>query len=258
MKFTNINDLVRDICIVNLNVSVESNYLRVARAVASAVDQVGLSVMPVVKSEVVTVNSNLIAYLPPDVVTVLKVGMITSNGKMLILVKDPFLRREVYNEMTEDVPEYCDCEQPPSGVTEVPANTQIQNVFLNSFWNGQFYGELYAANNAMDDAGGWRFNRSSNILEMASGTLVEAGVKVLVEYKGMGDDSAYQLIPLPAKQCVVFYALYNLFSTSDPSRAAFFMQEFKRHLSQMKRDLEPFDPIAFSNALMRGQKSTIK
>lgn len=262
MKFITIDDIVRDICIVNLDNNM-GMYARVLRAVRTAVDQVNLTYLPVVKSELVEVDTNLIAPLPQDVITVLKVGMITSTGRLTRLIQDPRIRREQYNTMTEDLPEFCDCEQPPTGVIEVPTFTPYQvsagvfasSVFFNVSWNGTFYGELYAANNGMDSEGGWRYNEASNVLEMASGTLVEAGVKVLVEYKSASE--SYQLIPKVARTTITMYALYLIFST-DPGRSSFYMNEFRRHARQMKHDLAPFDLLAVTNAVLRGQKATVK
>ena len=88
MKFITIDDIVRDICIVNLDNNM-GMYARVLRAVRTAVDQVNLTYLPVVKSELVEVDTNLIAPLPQDVITVLKVGMITSTGRLTRLIQDP-------------------------------------------------------------------------------------------------------------------------------------------------------------------------
>lgn len=257
MKFTTIDSIVRDICSVQLNTSPEGGaYMRVLRAVRSAVEQVNLTYLPVVKSVLTTVDSNLIAALPQDVITILKVGMITTNGTLTQLIQNPKIRKEVYVEMTEDLPEFCDCEQPPTGVIEVTASSTPSTTFHNVLWPGQFYGELYASNNAMDREGGWRYNEASNVLEMSSGSLVEAGVKVLVEYKGSGDEQ-YQVIPSVAQTTIEFFALYKIFS-NDPGRSSYFMGEFRRNAAQMKRDLAPFDQLAVTNAFMRGQKATVK
>ena len=86
MKFITIDDIVRDICIVNLDNNM-GMYARVLRAVRTAVDQVNLTYLPVVKSELVEVDTNLIAPLPQDVITVLKVGMITSTGRLTRLIQ---------------------------------------------------------------------------------------------------------------------------------------------------------------------------
>lgn len=257
MKFTTIDNIIRDLCAVQLNTAAEGQtYLRVLRAVRSAVEQVNLTYLPVVKSVLVDVDTNLIAALPQDVITILKVGMITTNGKLTQLIQNPHIRREVYVDMTEDVPEYCDCEQPPSGVVEVTQDTPLAGIFHNVMWPTRFYGELYASTNAMDQDGGWRYNEASNVLEMASGSLVQPGVKVLVEYKGSGDEQ-YQFIPTAAQTTIEFFALYKLF-TNDPGRSSFYMNEFRRNAAQMKRDLAPFDLLAVTNAFLRGQKATVK
>lgn len=257
MKFTTIDNIVRDLCAVQLNVPAESgHYLRVLRAVRSAVEQVNLTYLPTVKSVLTEVNTQLVAPLPQDVVTVLKVGMITSNGKLTQLIQNPKIRREVYNDMTEDGPEFCDCEQPPSGVIEVSTSSTPVSTFRSVLWPGQFYGELYASSNAMDQEGGWRWNEGSNVLEMATGSLVKAGVKILVEYKGSGDEQ-YQVIPSAAQTTIEFFALYKLFS-NDPGRSSYFMNEFRRNATQLKHDLAPFDLLAVTNAFLRGQKATVK
>jgi len=256
MKFTSLDEIVRNLCAVQLNDPGNSQYLRAARAVRSAINEVNLTFLPNVKSELLDVDSSLVVPLPPDVISITKVGMLTRNGKIITLIQDPQLRVAQLNQYLADYNEYCECEEPPPSITTLPPTAQAYEIYHNCLWWGGFYGELYAAGNGMDHEGGWRHNIESGVLEMATGTLVQAGVKVLVEYKSLGDDN-YKMVPITAAETIEAFALYKLFSNK-PNLSAFYMQEFRRHAAELKRKTKPFDTLGVLNAFMRGQKATVK
>ena len=256
MKYTTLDNIVRDICAVQLEDPANKQYLRVARAVKAGIDVVHMTYLPAIQTKLLDVADNLTVQLPPDLVSVIKVGLLTDDGKIVSLIQDPQLRRVEYNNFVSDGPLYCECEVPPPSATVVPDAAEPSDIFHNCWWWNFFYGELYAAGNGMDHEGGWRYNSEYNVLEMATGTLVQAGVKVLVEYKSMGDEG-YTMIPAVASETIQQYALYKLFQNI-PGKANYHMQEFRRLGRELKIWQQPFDTLGVVNAFMRGQKGTVK
>lgn len=253
MRLTSLDNIVRDICIVNLQNSSLSQYMRVARAVRSALMQVNLHFLPSVSSKLVEVGDNFTATLPHDAVVVTKVGVFCEDGTIVTLMSDPSLRSVQY-EKAQELPLYCECEQPPESVV-TPIDTTGLLAFYNVQWGNWRYGELYGRSNAATHAITWRHNKDFGVLEFSS-TWIEPGFKVLVEYKTDGT-GGYTIIPVEAQPAIKAYALYELFQLQ-PNKADFYMREFRRLADQMKRLHANTDWLAITNALLSGQRSSPK
>jgi hypothetical protein len=253
MRFVTLDFIVRNICAVQLQDASFSQYPRVARAVRSAVIQAQMNFVPAMKSQLIEVDDNYIAQLPPDADTVTKVGLLTKSGRIVTLIRDNGLRRDQL-ERLEDEPEYCECEQAPDVALEVPLTSTPANVFHNVTWNAYRYGEMYSVPTLLDYVGTWRHNEQVGVLEMGAGTLVQTGIKILVEYKALGDVT---MIPMEAQEAIEAFAMYKLDFNRAPGKAQFSMNEFRRHAAMLKRQYAAYDGISLLNAFMRGQKSTI-
>lgn len=256
MRFTSLDEIVRDIISVQLGSEGTNQYLRVSRAVKAGINEVQLTFLPSIQSSLLEVGTNLIVNLPPDHITITKVGILTSDGKIVTLIQNSHLRRVEYDKLINDIPEYCECEVPPPSAVDIPITSEACNIFHNCLWWNSRYGELYAAGNGMDFEGGWRYNMDAGVIEMASGTLVQPGVKVLVEYKSL-DNEQYTMVPIVAKETIEAFAMYKLF-LNRPQLSAYYMQEFRRMAAELKRKVKPFDTLGVLNAFMRGQKGTVK
>ena len=253
MRVVTLDFIVRNICAVQLQDATFSQYPRVARAVRSAVIQTQLNFIPAMKSLLIEVDGNLIAVLPPDADVVTKVGMLTKSGRIATLTRDNNLRRDQLERLLDE-PEYCECEQAPDAAISVPGDASPSDVFHNVYWGANRYGELYSVPTTLDYVGTWRHNEQVGVIEMGSGTLVQPDVKILVEYKALGDVT---MIPLEAQEAIEAFAMYKLDFNRAPGKAQFSMGEFRRHAAVLKAKYGAYDPLSLLNAFMRGQKSTI-
>lgn len=256
MRFITLDYIVRDICIIQLQDSACTQYMRVARGVRQALIQVQMNFMPALKSVQVQVDENYICQLPSDVSIITKVGILRANGKMSILLENRMLR-QVQQMIAADEPLYCECEVPPEDTAIVPVDAESCNVFHNCTWGNGFYGELYAAHGGIDYDGSWRHNIEAGVLEMGAGYLIEPDVTVLVEYKTLGSDT-YQIIPIEAQGAIAAYAMYTLNLQREPGKAQFFMNEFRRLARVLKSRYVPARPLELLNSFMYSRKSTIK
>lgn len=251
MRLTSLDNIVRDICIVTLQNPSLSQYMRVARAVRKAVMQTNLFYTAAVRSKLVTVSDNYTAALPPDCVVVTKVGVLCSDGTLMLLMNDSNLRAVMYSE-SQVVPEYCECDEAPAAATVAPVACQY-DTFYNCQWGANQYGELYGASNGNYPSLCWRHNLDFGVLEFSTGWL-ESGWKVLVEYKtdGAGD---YEDIKIEAAPAIEAYALYELFKLNS-NVARGHMEEFRRLGRMLKQLHAQADPSALTDALLRGQRSS--
>lgn len=253
MKLTSLDNIVRDICIVTLQNASLSQYMRVARAVRKAIMQANLYYEACVRSKLVTIGDNYTATLPPDCVVVTKVGVLCSDGTLLVLTNDSNLRSVAYEE-SQVVPEYCECEDPPTTVTSASPACEY-DTFYNCQWGANAYGELYGVSNANYPTLCWRHNLDFGVLEFSTGWL-ESGWKILVEYKtdGSGDHESIKIEAVPT---IDAYALYELFK-GRPDIARAHMEEFRRQGRMLKQLHAQTDVSALTDALLRGQRSSPK
>lgn len=254
MRYVTLDYVVRNICAVQLQDASYSQYVRVARAVRSGVEQASLHLIPAIKSAFVTVDENFIGVLPHDATLVTKVGVPATNGKIITILRDRKLRRDKLVEFLDE-PEYCECDVPPDEAVNVPSGAVSQNIFHNVFWPGnRFYGELYSVPTTIDYGGSWNYNMDSGVLEFGAGQYIDVGCKVLVEYKAAGECN---MIPIEAQETIEAYALYKLNFHIAPGKAQFSMGEFKRQARMLKSLYGGDSAQALLNSLMLGQKSTV-
>lgn len=252
MRFTSLDHIVRDICIVQLGDEGLRQYMRVARAVGTALMQTNLHFLPDVRSLFIELDENYIAQLPPDALVVTKVGVLGSDMKMRALLNDSNLRSVEYRNSTEEVL-YCECEEAPVQVTEPPTDPSSWSVFYNCLWGSGQYGEVYAQPSGLTGNTTWRHNTAAGVLEFSS-AWVQPGYKVLVEYKSNGQGAE---IPVEAVPTIRAYALYELFQLQ-PGRSSYYMEEFRRQARMLKALHLNIGPREIANALLNGQYSTPK
>lgn len=238
MNTITLDTIIRNACAAGGDVSA-NHYGTVARFARMAISQLGLYLPQSTKAELFTVPENYLLPLPASVVQVLRVGVIDSDGRVVLLWQNDRLRKwlDVNGKLT---PEDCDCDTTTTqSIDAVNASPEIIN---NFFFTPVDYGELYGYMPDRYPWGSWRHDVATGTLELASGLIMAAGDTIVVEYVQAAGAELMHNIPIEAEN-VLFHKTISLWlSITKPSIAGFHFQQFRREWGQMKRFMNRRSP----------------
>lgn len=216
MRWVTLDKITKDVC-VSLGDTDFRQYARIIRCAALAVDEVFRNAIPIMKSEIFEVPSNLVITLPPNAGIVTKVGVITGAGRIEILYYDSSIRREKANKLAECAPEDI-----------VPDVT-----FYNLNWGNAYYGEYYAYRDDPAKAGTYRYNLENGTIELGSQGFVTVGAEIVVEYKDESDEK-YRMIPTEATTVIMQRTFFHYKTASKPGEAELHFRQFQREFARLK------------------------
>lgn len=228
MKFLTFDSVARQLC-AQMGDPTGKKLLIVSRTLKSVLDQLDLHVFPHVKSGRFTVQSNLTIDLPSDVAKVLKVGTLLSDGTLRILGLEENLIAPIEESACECAA--VDNSADTSTVTTCPACT------FHGCWfpNGQF-GELYGYRTPQFINGKWRPDYGNNRVILSSGTDVEAGSTLIMEYKPDTDaDNRMIQIPKDAYTMLMYRVFQLIDSYGNPGKAQTYARMFKIEYDTFKQ-----------------------
>jgi hypothetical protein len=231
MNTTTLDNIIRNICAVRGDMPA-ANYAQVARIARMAVSQIGLHLPQASKAEVFTVPDNYLLPLPNTVKEITKVGVINSEGYLVLLWENDHLRKWLAANNTF-TPEDCDCDEVAAQtIDSVGADVRLIN---NFYYTPVEYGELYGYMPDRYPYGSWRHNIEAGVLELAGGMLVTAGDKLVVEYIQAAGADLLHNIPIEAEM-VIFYKTLTILDTSQrPNVANYNHSQFMREWNHLKR-----------------------
>ena len=242
-QFENIDTVIRDIAAFD-----RFEYDMVARAVKRAfqylidselVDE-GIKYFNNIKSDYVTIADNWTAKLPKDCAEVIKVGyQITDSGRseLRYLGHRRFIHRQDIKD-AEIVFPACTCTTATVTTVTATTNTQLSQyeqetlgldslVFHNLAMRGG-YGELYGYRPVMYPNGVYTVDYENNRLVLDSGTDIQSGNTLVVEYKSHLTSDSYKYIPFIAFDALRYKALEYLDTQNATTNKMFFARELQR------------------------------
>lgn len=174
------------------SISGDRQYVRIQRLTYDAIDEIKLNISPDIRSVISTIKPDFSIDLPNDAVRVYKVGALCKDGSIIV-----FGEEKTYKE--EAIP--CDCPgcggtvvtgQSSSSSTSTTAPYCSNMIFHNYLFSTGYYGELFGARMDRFSAGKWTQNDTT--ISFTSGTLIAAGLKVVVEYETSFNKKSLRMI----------------------------------------------------------------
>ena len=262
-RFDTFDQVVRDICSYLGDDTANELYIKVARFLGRALEQLNLHMIPTIKSTFLTIGDNMSADLPNDILTLSKVGvcdhkneirLIGRNDKLCLPEKEP-----VFN--------CCDCkEETDSSGKSVKSpgcnSCTFHNVIGSAVQlDGYIFDNvnyLYGRAPVMFKNGTYRYDESNNRLIFGAGCDIEVGAKILVEYNSAMDSREYQLIPRKAYMCLQHRVAFLVQSERNPQKAEFNFRKFRIEWDMLKRTYATYTLEDFLASLRRGYFSAPK
>jgi len=225
-QFENIDTVIRDIVALD-----GYNYEVVARSVKRAFQYLrdenlvddGIKYFNSIKSSFVTIKSNLTADLPKDCAEVLKVGYVFNDlgrSETRYLGRRRFIHRQDLKSSEIIFPACACCDEDIQQVTQTTNQTLLtdyerQTLGLESYIFHNLpvnigYGEAYNHRPVMYPNGIYTVDLTQNILVFDSGTDIQIGNQLIVEYKTELTAESYKYIPLIAFDALRYKALSYL------------------------------------------------
>jgi hypothetical protein len=258
------DELIRDVCAYLGDDKAERYYVKVARQLKHALFQFNIHLNTNIKSIPITVNANMTANLPNDVVVVAKVGVCCSNGKIQLLGRNDSLCAPKEEEFLK----CCTCENEESTSTTPCCSQNTPNccdacTFHNMEFSGTFpWGlpglaprYLYGYTPQMfQELGYYRHDQATNLLIFSGGYNLCAGSVVIVEYQGATTGEEYQLIPRNWYYTLQHFIAYQLSGAKDEAN----WRQFKIQYDMVKRTLHNYTLEDIVSALRGTYKSSPK
>lgn len=221
-----------------------ATYPAVAKIVRATVSNLGLYLPNGLQSRIFTVPDSMVVPLTNDVLSVVKVGVISSDGKLMILWEDNTLRVAMKNEEAI-VPEGCETD------------TVVQDTFCGLVIQSD-YGEAYGYYPERYPWGAWRYDQKNNTIELSSGLRVGPGDRVVVEYRTSPGAEAMANIPIDAEMSIIYKALSMLYAGTKPGLSQYNLTLFRREWGQLKRLHRERHPEEWAATLQQYIKGGVK
>jgi hypothetical protein len=273
-SFQTFDATVRDICAYMGDDEAKTLYIKVARFLRFAVEEMNLYLfVKNVKSVILKVNANMTADLPRDFQTLSKIGVCCGNGKIRLIGRDDSL----CVPGPEKIFDCCDCskgvhteEDAPEancGCSSCDAASTFHNVdgFKDSFFGSRFFNGtanyvpyLYGYTPKMWRNGTYRLDERNMRLILGDGCDTRPGSEIIMEYNSSLSDDEYDLIPKKAVPTIMYKTAAMIKTNSNPNAAAYDMNQFKIHYRQLKKTYSTFTLEDFVAAIRGTYKSSPK
>lgn len=273
-SFQTFDATVRDICAYMGDDEAKTLYIKVARFMRMAVEEMNLYLfVKNVKSAILKVNDNRTVDLPRDFQTLSKVGVCCGNGTIRLIGRDDSL----CVPKQEPVFDCCDCskgvheeETAPKancGCSSCDASSTFHNVdgFDKSFFGSRYFNGtngympyLYGYTPKMFRNGTYRLDEGNMRLILGDGCDTHPGAEIIVEYNAALSDDEYDLIPKKAVPTIMYKTAAMVKANNNPSAAANEFRMFRIHYTQLKKTYSTFTLEDLAAALRGTYKSSPK
>lgn len=243
--FITLDKIIRDVCVANGDTDF-SQYNRVMRSAGLAVEDVFFNLIPQIKSELLEVQSNLTLQMPDDCVLVTKVGVIDTEGRLLVLYEESDLRRRLANKQKEQAE---DCDDTTTNVT-ASSDVIVADIPFYNCGAGMFTDVVYGYTYDPGRVGTYRYDKSAGIVELGSGEYIVIGSDVVVEYKSNSSENL-QMIPAEAQSVIMARTQFHLNMGLRPQVAELQFRQFEREYKQLKRVYLRKNPEEYIRAFTR-------
>lgn len=245
MRFKSFDDTVRDICLYLGDLDASKKYIPVSRYLVQVINELNISLFKTIKSTTITVNSNMTADLPNDLITLMKVGVCCEDGRLRLLGQDNKLCMNVVDEGTYNC---CDCGESSDDMTVEPKSCCSKCTFHNFTYPSEFadnpfyrgYTALYGYTPKMFRNGRYRMDYEYNRILLSDGYDVEIGGDLIIEYKSSLGDDKYNLIPMELYAVILHRVCQYYYASKQPNQSRNEERLFKIEYKQAKRILNKF------------------
>lgn len=236
--------MVRKMCLLRDDPRAKT-FMAVASAAKIALDQLNVFVLAdYFRSVEVTINDNLTVDFPDDMVDFSKLGVSTDKGLRVLGINPKLLRPNVSTSPT------CSCDE----VSEsTDTSTRCDLCTFHSFYSSSLYlGELYGYRIPQNTEGSFRLDYDNRVIVLGSGTDVEAGGTLILEYKpDLGTDELMR-IPNMAFLMIFYKTCEILDQFKRPQAAQAHAFQFKKEYDAYKRIMDKTTPLDIIKSI-RGQ-----
>jgi len=202
-----LDELVRNVCEESGDTKFKM-YPKFLRLAIRCYRDLGLFVIPTIKSVELPINNNNTVDLPADFIYLNKVGICCGGRIVTLSVDDSLCIPEELcscadiNEEISHVNGCCTGAINPSGTT----------AFYG--WNGG-YGELYGLGAGYNCLGYYRFDKENQRLILNSGYPNQLKPTIIVEYKADGTANGVRYVPAEAQETIIAWINYKHFLQSN-------------------------------------------
>lgn len=201
---------------------------RVSAALLQSIDTMSDTMALVVKTGRLTVAQNNTIALPPGFSSLMKIGVIIDNDRIVQLVSDSDIR--IINDGG------CSCQKSSDGTISVNEGCTF-HAFLN-FDGRPIYGYRKYSNMA------YRVNMEDRRIEFAS--QIQPGQEIYIEYKGSFDTADDVFIPAKYVEYFGYKVQQIIYSSQDPGKSAYaksLAEQTFRTLKAAKMDYDYYELI---------------
>jgi hypothetical protein len=267
MSFQTYDHTVRDICSYLGDDEAKTLYIKVARFLRLALEELHLYMIPkAIKSVVLNVNSNMTVDLPADFTSLAKVG-VCCDGKIRLIGRND----DLCIPGQEPVFDCCDCENEETSAESSGsccASCTFHNVSCDDDCDGPFtdtifrnagmVNYLYGYTPKMWRNGTYRLDERNNRLIMGDGYDVCPGAEIVVEYNAALSDDQYDLIPKKTVPTLMYKTASMIKADKNPNASRLEFQNFKIHYRQLKKTFDTYTLEDLVAALRGTYKSSPK
>lgn len=267
LAYYTFDEVVRLICSYLDDPQALSKYVKVAKGLMIALDDLNLHTFPRIKTARLIVKDNLTVDLPEDFVAISKVGLCCDNGNIQPIIRNTNLCPP---KEEEKFFKCCDCKKETDDEGNIDEEKSeschrctFYNYSISSTYGSVDYPYTYSKyyfgyKPNMYVAGSYDLDEVNQRLIIGTGCQVEQGTEIIVEYNAANDDDSYMMIPKKAYLTLQHYVAHWAKSNKQPQVARYEFDLFRRHRDNLKRSLLRYTAEDLLAALRSGYRSSPK
>jgi hypothetical protein len=254
MRTVSLDRIIRDMASILDDPEAERTYTKLLRILVNELQDLKLTSIPDVKSDIFTVTDNNTVNFPPEIIKPIQAGKyISINGTGAVY---PLGQRNAGFELAMKPRDGFQCG--PDDLEDVGVTFSYQNYNNNNsfdlqycnYWYGTTYG--YSPERVF---GYWSFDKEYGRMIFEDGH-VSPGDKIIVKF--IIDDVNFKTIPVDWMPMLKYKCFQQYFLSSDPRKSNMNFELFKMEFTRFKRNMQQFGYQDYINALNRAYNTGVK